>query len=130
MIPTINKPARVTRETTTANDHILTNQLINANFKTTIFKTDISDHIPVCIVISSAEKIIENKHTYANKREITDEATERFNRALLTGLKHKLVIIHLNVINYLKIFFTIYENFFPRKKIKLKHSKPQENKWN
>ena len=74
MIPTINKPTRVTRETTTAIDHILTNQLINANFKTTIFKTDISDHIPVCIVISSAEKIIENKHTYANKREITDES--------------------------------------------------------
>ena len=40
MIPIINKPARVTRKTATAIDHILTNQFININFKTAIFKTD------------------------------------------------------------------------------------------
>ena len=39
-IPIINKPARVTRKTATAIDHILTNQFININFKTAIFKTD------------------------------------------------------------------------------------------
>ena len=64
MIPTINKPARVTRKTTTTIDHILINQFINVNFKTAIFKTDISDHFPVCIIISSTEKLVENKHTY------------------------------------------------------------------
>ena len=40
MIPVINEPARVTRKTATAIDHILTNQFININFKTAIFKTD------------------------------------------------------------------------------------------
>ena len=82
IIPAINKPTRVTRKTATAIDHILTNQFINVAFKTAIFKTDISDHFPVCIIISSTEKLVENKHTYVYKRVITDEATERFNQTL------------------------------------------------
>ena len=40
MIPTINIPTSVTRRKATAIDHILTNQFINVNFKTAIFKTD------------------------------------------------------------------------------------------
>ena len=46
MIPTINKPTRVTRQSAIAIDHILTNCFVNFNCKTTIFKTDISDHFP------------------------------------------------------------------------------------
>ena len=79
MIPTINKPTRVTRKTATAIDHILTNQFINVNFKTASFKTDVSDHFPVCFIISLTEKL-ENKHVY--KRVITDEATKPFSQAL------------------------------------------------
>ena len=82
MIPIINKSTRVTRKTATAIDLILTNQFIDVNFKTAIFKTDVSDHFPVCIIISSTEKPVENKHSYVYKRVIMDEATERFNQAL------------------------------------------------
>ena len=81
VIPTINNPTKVTRKTAAAIDHFLTNQFINVNFKAIIFKTDISDHLPVCIIISSTEKLVENKHTYVYKRVITDDATERFNQA-------------------------------------------------
>ena len=123
MIPTINKPTRVTRKTATAIDHILTNQFINVAFKTAIFKTDISDHFPVCIIISSTEKLVENKHTYVYKRVITDEATERFNQTL-----YETDWVEIETCDnpsecyklFLKKFLTIYENFFPRKKIKLK----------
>ena len=75
MIPTINKPTRVTKKMAAAIDHILTNQFINVNFKTTIFKTDISHHFSVCIIISSTETPVQNKHTYVYKRVITDDAT-------------------------------------------------------
>ena len=51
MIPTINKPTRVTSRTATAIDHIITNCFINVNFKIAIFKIDITDHFPVCITI-------------------------------------------------------------------------------
>ena len=47
MIPTINKPTRVTRNTSTAIDHIVTNSIINTKIKTVIVKTDISDHFPI-----------------------------------------------------------------------------------
>ena len=47
MIPIINKPTRVTRKTATAIDHIITNCFVGINFKTAIFKRDISDHFPI-----------------------------------------------------------------------------------
>ena len=46
LIPTINKPARVTMKTATAIDHILTNSFVDTDFKSAIFKTDIFDHFP------------------------------------------------------------------------------------
>ena len=47
MIPTKNKPIRVTRTITTAIDHILTNSFLDRNFKTAVFKSAISDHFPI-----------------------------------------------------------------------------------
>ena len=49
-IPTINKPTWVRRTTATTIDHILTNSFIDRNFKTTIFKSDVSDHFPICFI--------------------------------------------------------------------------------
>ena len=47
MIPTINKPTRVTRQAASAIDHIITNSVMHTGFKSVIIKTDISDHFPV-----------------------------------------------------------------------------------
>ena len=48
MIPTINKPTRVTRNTATAIDHVFTNIIMdNIEIKTAIVKTDILNHFPV-----------------------------------------------------------------------------------
>ena len=49
IIPIINKPTRVTKKTATAIDHIITNCFVDTNFKTTIFKSDISNHFPICV---------------------------------------------------------------------------------
>ena len=53
MIPTINKPNRITRTAATAIDHILTNSFIDRNLKTTVSKSDVSDHFPICFLIPS-----------------------------------------------------------------------------
>ena len=46
-IPTINKTTRVTRNTATAIDHIITKTVCNKeNSNNEIMKTDISDHFP------------------------------------------------------------------------------------
>ena len=51
MIPTINKPTRVTRHTATAIDHVFTNTIVdNIEIKTAIVKTDISYHFPLIFV--------------------------------------------------------------------------------
>ena len=46
MIPTINKPTRVTGQTASAIDHI-TNSILHTVFKSGVIKTDISDHFPI-----------------------------------------------------------------------------------
>ena len=51
LIPTISKPKRVTMKTATAIDHILTNSIVDTNFKSAIFKTDISDDFPICLFL-------------------------------------------------------------------------------
>ena len=50
LIPAVNKPTRYARNTATAIDHIITNSVIYAEFKTGIIKTDISDHLPVFLI--------------------------------------------------------------------------------
>ena len=122
MVPTINKPTKVTRKTAAAINHILTNHFIDVNFKTAIFKTDISDHFPVSIIISLKEILVENKYFYVCKRLITDDAVERFNQALYESDWVEIETCD-NPSECYKLFFkkllTIYESFCTRKKIKL-----------
>ena len=48
MIPSINKPARVLRNTATVKDHIITNTVISGiQHRSGIIKTDILDHFPI-----------------------------------------------------------------------------------
>ena len=60
MIPTINKSTRVRPKTETAIDVILTNSFTETVFKTAIFKSDISDHFPICFMIPSSMKQTNN----------------------------------------------------------------------
>ena len=56
MIPTINKPTRVTANTATAIDHIITNVIIDTDFKTGILKSCISDHFAIILAFQIGEK--------------------------------------------------------------------------
>ena len=76
MIPTINKPTRVTRKTVTAIDQILTNSFIDTTIKIGIIKSDVSDHFPICLFIPSEKVSVENEIVYLYKRIINDERIE------------------------------------------------------
>ena len=57
MIPSINKPTRVTRNTATAIDYIITNTVISGiQHRFGILKTDISDHFPTVFALNTCEK--------------------------------------------------------------------------
>ena len=45
-------------------DHILTNLFVNTNFKTFIFKFDISDHFPICFLEWTSRPREENEIIY------------------------------------------------------------------
>ena len=66
MIPIKNKPAKVTCETVTAIDHILTNSYTETIFKTAILKCDVSHHFLVCPIIPTFS--LKNKDIYIYKR--------------------------------------------------------------
>ena len=56
MIPTINKPTRITTNTATATDHIITNVTTDTDFKTGILKSCISDHFAIMLAFQIGEK--------------------------------------------------------------------------
>ena len=52
-IPIINEPTRVTA---TVTDHIIKNCFVDINFKTASFKSDISDHFPICVFFITSDR--------------------------------------------------------------------------
>ena len=61
MIPTINKPRQVAANTATAIGHIITNVIIDNDFKTGILKICISDHFAIMLAFQIGEEKICNK---------------------------------------------------------------------
>ena len=58
VIPTINKPTRVTRNTAIAIDHIITNTVISdIQLRSDIIKADISDHFQLSLHLIYAKKV-------------------------------------------------------------------------
>ena len=123
MIPIINKPTRVTKKTATAIDHIITNCFVDTNFKTAIFKSDISDHFLICVFLSPMIDENKNEVTYIYKRNINSEKIEKFNQKLYEIDWNEVKICEHPSQSYeifLTKFLSIYGDFFPKKKIKVK----------
>ena len=131
MIPTINKPPRVTRKTATAIDHVLTNTFIDTTIKTGIIKSDISDHFPICLFIPSEKVSTESEIVYIYKRIINDETIESFTQNLYENNLNEIESIPNPNDAYsifLEKFRTMYDKHFPLKKIKLK-TKDLKSAW-
>ena len=131
MIPTINKPTRVTRCTATAIDHVFTNTIMdNIEIKTAIVKTDISDHFPA--IFATKNKIgAEITEQYIFKRNISDQSIGKFKQKLRNIDWNNIKILR-NVNDayskFLEIFLSLYNECFPKIKVKLKPQR-QFNPW-
>ena len=84
MIPTINKPTHVTRNTATAIDHIITSTVISGvQHRFGIVKTDISDHFPIVFALDTCEKCkSEDKAQFFYKIIYGEEQIELFKHEL------------------------------------------------
>ena len=77
MIPTINKPTRVTRHTATEIDRVFTNTITdNIKIKTAIMETDIYDHF---LIIFATQNKIDAKipEQYIFKPNISDQSIHK-----------------------------------------------------
>jgi hypothetical protein len=79
-IPLINKPTRITRESATVIDQIVTNEF-KSKIKTGIFKCDISDHFPVFLISQKCDNNYAHK-VIKNSRKINEKSIDIFNTLL------------------------------------------------
>ena len=98
MIPTINRPTRVTRNTATAIDHFITNTAVDTEFKSEIIQTDLSDHFLIMFGLKADENMVEkhrehffirnimmkNQQTYLSKNCTTLNMTLRIQKSPMT----------------------------------------------
>ena len=74
MIPTINEPTGVTRNTATATDHSVRNTVVSdIQHRPGIMKTDISDHFPVVFALNTCEKSKSENKAQFNYKSIYGE---------------------------------------------------------
>ena len=125
MIPTINKPTRVTSYTATAIDNIITNSILDKDFKSAIIKTDFSDHFSVIFVIKLKTKFSPNNQVdqFIFKRDFNENTLTLFKQNLFETSWDSVKKIddpNESYNKFLEIFSSLYEKYFPFTKVKLK----------
>ena len=78
MIPTINKPRRVTRDTVRANDDIITNSIMHTGFKSGVIKTNISNHFPIFFCSKYIAEKDDAMKEFMYKRRFSDQSIGAF----------------------------------------------------
>ncbi|XP_065650727.1 beclin-1-like protein A [Hydra vulgaris] len=121
LIPTINKPTRVTNNSSTLLDNIITNNFHNNRLNTGIIKTDLSDHFPTFLVTNN---IINNNipsKTTIFRRQINENSVKQFQNLLRNNVDWNLVLQSNDANNsydlFLSQFCKQYETAFPEKQI-------------
>ena len=82
MVPTTNKQTRITKDNISAIDHIITNSIINKEFKITILTADISDHFPIIYAFNLKTKLQISKTQFLCKRIINENLIKTFKSRL------------------------------------------------
>ena len=85
LIPTINKPKRVGKNSATAIDHIKTGYVRTCDFKTVILKTDLTDYFPIVIALKNDGPSYQHSKTKNKyKRNYNQESIKAFSHQLLS----------------------------------------------
>ena len=126
MVPAVNKPTRVTRYTATVIDHIFTNSVTNTEIKSAIIKADISDHFPILFVAKVNVDVSIRTEQYILKRNICDQSIKKIKQKLRDVIWDDIKItdsVNHSYNRFLQIFLSLYNECFPKIKIKLKPQK-------
>ena len=82
MVPVLNKPSRVTKNTATAIDHLITNQLLHRTINTGIIKLDISNHFPIFLIAETEKRITPEEKVQMTKRLTNNKTKTKLKNAL------------------------------------------------
>ena len=82
MIPTINKPTRVGKNSATAIDHIIANCIVDRQFKTAILNRDVADHFPIAMVLKTNEPVHQSEKVQNIHKHNYEKAIESFEQRL------------------------------------------------
>ncbi|XP_065658504.1 uncharacterized protein LOC136083020 [Hydra vulgaris] len=124
LIPSINKPTRVTNNSSTLLDNIITNNHLNNSLYTGIIKTDLSDHFPTFLVTNNIlfNSILSQSIIF--RRQINENSVKKFHNLLKDNVDWNLVLQSHDVNNaydlFLNQFCKLYDKAFPEKKITVK----------
>ena len=113
MMPTINKPTRATKHIATAIDNVITNCILNSDFKSAIVKTILSDHFAIILI----NEFIQDLNPTDDMEKCIYKRDFIIKQALFE-ISNKFLVI----------FIKLYEKYFPIRKIKIK-SKRALNPW-
>ena len=124
LIPTINKPTRVGKNSAVAIDHIITDYVLTCDFKTAVLKTDLTDHLPIVIALKNygpSQQHSKTKHKYQLS----------YNKENIKTVNHRLLSINWDEIKncddpnevykqFFNIFNSIYDIYFQKVFVRLK----------
>ena len=78
LVPIIIKAARVTKNTATAIDHIITNSLLHRTINTGIIQLDISDHFPIFLIAETERRMTPEEKVQIRKHLVNNKTKEKF----------------------------------------------------
>ena len=125
LVPLINRPTRITRESSTLIDNIFSNNYNFINYQVNgILYTDISYHYIIFHLLSlKVEKPTNDQ--YKIVRVMNTSRTQRYIERIRTtdwSILESCNECHTYFLNFLKIFKNIYDECFPMKKVKAQYS--------
>ena len=124
LVPLINRPTRITRESSTLIDNIFSNNYNVIDYQVNgILKTDISDHYIIFHLLSlKVEKPTNDQ--YKIVRVINTSRTQRYIEKIRTtdwSILESYNEYQTYFTNFLKVFKTIYDECFPMTKVKTQY---------
>ena len=127
MIPTINKPKSVGKNSATAIYHFIVNCIVHCQFKTAILKTDVIYHFRNSTILRKDEPIHQSQKTQnVHKRNYDEKAITSCNHLnndfeKLTGKSfEKCEDSNEAYKHFIETFISVYDNFFPKIKARIK----------
>jgi len=130
LVPTINRPTRITNSSATLIDNIFTNK--PTNYFSGILLNDLSDHLPIFLIDHNNPIKVKNDKNVTLRRRITEDNLKAFSEAL-----DKVNWNNLKKFNdpnelyneFLKTFTHLYDKHFPLKKVSKAHLNRSDNPW-